>query len=433
MKHTFRGSVTDLSTISSGLQTGNVSSIEIMRVGKWNHPIYGEFEITNERLERFKDNFDSGIRKAVAIDIEHKSDEGAVGWVKELEFADGILMAKVEWTDEGAELIKKKKYRFFSPEFSDEYVDSATDAEYRDVLIGGAITNRPFFQELNELVLSDRSIETYKMAELKCPECKKLMKDKAEMDSHMKSKHPEKYNLKGGDKKMALTREELKSKLVEDPNYKPTEEDGVSEELLKEVTQEVADEAGNGGEGGEGDEGEEGKESEEEKEAREAKEAKETEDKKKKKFSEKKMVQVSEKELEELRFNANAGLKAHKQLREMSVAEEVKKFTISSDNKEGVILPKDSEKVKAFALTLGDNQRKAFFEVLSALPKGNLLNENGSGEQNTDEPITDDPSAEMDRRAKKLMSETPDKFKTYREALYEAEKQMKAEGIDVTV
>lgn len=209
-RHTFRGSVTDLSLVTPS-SDGNTSVIEILRTGTWSHPFYGEIEITNERLARFKANFDSRVRKTdLPIDREHHSDDGAVGWIKEIfhEVTDnsiGILKARVEWTEDGASDVKAKKYRYFSPEFSDEYEVASSGEIFQDVLIGGAITNRPFFEELEEVVLSDsRPFLQFSMTK----------------------------SLKGGEKTMAkLTVDQLKAKLKEDPAYKPTEEEASAEEL----------------------------------------------------------------------------------------------------------------------------------------------------------------------------------------------------------
>ncbi|CAM5398128.1 hypothetical protein AFEL58S_01992 [Afipia felis] len=61
----------------------------------------------------------------VPIDIEHatelKGPKGeaapAQGWIKKLTATNGEIVADVEWTDHGAELIRSKAYRYISPAF----------------------------------------------------------------------------------------------------------------------------------------------------------------------------------------------------------------------------------------------------------------------------------------------------------------------------
>lgn len=47
----------------------------------------------------------------------------AYGWVKEFAIRDGLVMARVDWTAEGAALITGKKYRYVSPAFNHSKAD----------------------------------------------------------------------------------------------------------------------------------------------------------------------------------------------------------------------------------------------------------------------------------------------------------------------
>ncbi len=395
----FYGSITDLIEEAPSAQT---SDIELMRLGKWDHPFYGEFEITLETLQQFKENFYADIRKRpLPIDREHRTDEGAVGWLKDVYIADdqNRLMGTVEWTDDGYRDIKAKKYRNFSPEYADEYEDPRTGMEYKNVLMGGGITNRPFFQELEEIVvLSD-----------------------PRRGSQFNSS-----SSKGGEKNM--TKEELKEKLKADPTFKPAEEDKVTDELMAETQKEIADEAaaaGDGGEGGEGDGGEgeggegEGAEGGEGKGKPAPKQA-----------SEKgKTVQMSESRVKQLEADAAMGRKAFKEMRENKMTEKIKSFTYSESNKGGSILPVSVKSAKALMFSLSEHQQKLFSEFLTSLPAVTKLFTETGKVKAVEEGGED--SNDLDTRAKKLMSEQPEKFKTYSEAAYEAEKQMKKEGKEI--
>jgi phage I-like protein len=85
------------------------------------------------------------------VDWDHKSemglfsDSGAAGWVEELAVEDGTkkrfpdagIWGRVDWTDEGASDVSKKKFRYVSP-----VVMVSKDGEAR-LLDGLALTNRP--------------------------------------------------------------------------------------------------------------------------------------------------------------------------------------------------------------------------------------------------------------------------------------------------
>ena len=137
--------------------------LEVMRVGKWNHPIYGNMEITDKDLNLFKESFDKNVRRVdIAVDIEHgetPNKGAAAGWFKELRKDAGRLLAKIEWTDLGKENVKSGKYKYFSPEFKFAYQDAETGKSYSNVLLGGGLTNRPFIKGMQPVLLSEDIVE----------------------------------------------------------------------------------------------------------------------------------------------------------------------------------------------------------------------------------------------------------------------------------
>lgn len=123
--------------------------IHALTVGKFSHPIYGPIDITPERLTRFAASVnEKTIGIDSNIDYEHKARDGkAAGWVKSAEVKGNDLYLNVEWTDPAREAIQAKQWRYFSPEFTDEWTD-AEGNKHKDVLLGGALTNRPFLKNL---------------------------------------------------------------------------------------------------------------------------------------------------------------------------------------------------------------------------------------------------------------------------------------------
>jgi phage I-like protein/cation transport regulator ChaB len=135
------------------------SDIEIMKVGSWSHPKYGNFQITEDNLNGFIRSFQENVRGIeIAIDLEHgeTSHKGAaIGWIKNLKKDNEKLLAEIEWTDLGKSMVQSKQYKYFSPEFVFQYTDLETNKKFNDVLMGGSLTNKPFIKNMAQVLLSE--------------------------------------------------------------------------------------------------------------------------------------------------------------------------------------------------------------------------------------------------------------------------------------
>ena len=139
-----------------------ISLVQVLRTGLFYHPIYGKFSITDETLSTMLRNFKEIRPKPpteLVVDWEHlssePSDKGkAAGWVKDLVKEDGCLFASVEWTDEAAAQIRTKAYRYISPEFDFNYRDKDTGKRVGPTLLAVALTNHPFIEGMEPVVLS---------------------------------------------------------------------------------------------------------------------------------------------------------------------------------------------------------------------------------------------------------------------------------------
>jgi phage I-like protein len=145
----------DLSSIQ--LSEDNTSSIQAMPLGDYQHPVHGKISFTPERVQRFADNVNNGVRgQALDIDYDHKEFSGiAAGWVQAAEASDQGLKLSVQWTPKAAEHIKAGEYRYFSPEFSDSWTHPKSGQKFDDVLFGGALTNRPFLKDIAPVNMSE--------------------------------------------------------------------------------------------------------------------------------------------------------------------------------------------------------------------------------------------------------------------------------------
>src|SRR5262245_39533640 len=156
MSTSLAGYWVDLETVQ--LSFDNESTwIQAMPLGTYNHPIWGTMTFTPERVDTFVKNFNDRVRGTdIDIDYDHKvKTDKAAGWVKAAENrgASGLWI-KVEWTPDALKALRNKEYRYFSPEYADEWTSPKGDT-YRDVLVGGALTNRPFLKDILPINLSE--------------------------------------------------------------------------------------------------------------------------------------------------------------------------------------------------------------------------------------------------------------------------------------
>lgn len=178
-----------LSDPKAGMPAAIDPAVQILRVGAFNHPKYGEFQITALILAEMKSNFDSGIRGIdIALDYFHDSDKEASGWLKSLELReDGTeLWGEVDWTPKARKMLSEREVRYFSPDFAFEWTDPETEKTYQNVLFGGGLTNRPFVKDMAAIVASEKKGETMTLAELE-----KMVLKLSEGNSDLAAKHAE--------------------------------------------------------------------------------------------------------------------------------------------------------------------------------------------------------------------------------------------------
>jgi phage I-like protein len=142
-------------------ETAQTSWIQAMPLGNYDHPIYGKIEVTPERVQRLATNVKQNARGVeLDIDYDHKAQTNeAAGWVKDAEARSDGLWLLVDWTKTAYQKIKEKAYRYFSPEFVDEWTHPKTGVVYQDVLFGGGITNRPFLKDILPINASELVLE----------------------------------------------------------------------------------------------------------------------------------------------------------------------------------------------------------------------------------------------------------------------------------
>lgn len=99
----------------------------------------------------------------IVIDYEHQTLKGgeapAAGWMQDFStiMRDGkkVLRAKLRtWTDKAKQYIANKEYRYISPVFALNAVDKKSGNKVACLLYNAALTNEPFFDELQPIISS---------------------------------------------------------------------------------------------------------------------------------------------------------------------------------------------------------------------------------------------------------------------------------------
>src|ERR1700759_1393587 len=96
--------------------------IQAFPLGTWQHPVHGEIKITPDRIKRFAENVTNGVRgQDLNIDYDHQGGEAA-GWGRAAEGrGQNGLWLSVDWSPTARTQLAEKKYRYFSPEYNDEW------------------------------------------------------------------------------------------------------------------------------------------------------------------------------------------------------------------------------------------------------------------------------------------------------------------------
>lgn len=406
--------------------------LQVLKPGKWDHPSYGMVEITDEIQQEFVANFNKDLRAhsstiGLPIDEEHYSDKGATGWIKQLiNKGNEGLFAIVEWNSKGRQLIKDAVYRFFSPEFYFQYEDPEDRRLYNNVLIGGALTNRPYFKGLNPVVLSESIIhKDMKLSEI----LKKKLADLSDAEKSFVTSH---FNELSDEEKTQMvdlkpqeTEEEKKAREEAEAKAKAeAEEKAKADEEAKKKAEEEA--KAKEGQFKEGDackmpDGKDGKMGMKDGKMQCMSEADYTASIK----ASEKSVTMSEKEVKQLREDAEAGRKAKAELAKKAMSEKVDGLIYSEKNEAGKLPATVKDKVTEFAMSLSEDQQAKFFEIVGSLPTVKMfaeLGESAFSEPGKAPKGVSEESFALDNKAKELMKAN-DKL-TYEAALTMAEKEL---------
>jgi hypothetical protein len=145
------------------LSEGRPTWVHAFPVGTYHHPVHGELHFTRVRLERIADGVNGGVRGITpALDFDHREDRAkggkAAGWIEAAEVRPDGLWIAVAFTAEALAEVRAGAWKYISPEFVTEWTHPRTGVHHRDVLLGAALTNRPFLRDLQPVAACEPAI-----------------------------------------------------------------------------------------------------------------------------------------------------------------------------------------------------------------------------------------------------------------------------------
>jgi len=139
----------------------NSTWIHALPFGQYKHPIFGVIDASLQKINGLAESVKKkirGIDPSINLNHDNNSPDGAAAWVKDSQVRSDGLWLFVEFVKDAAEKVKEKKFKYFSIEFADEWEDPEGN-KFKDVVVGGALTNRPFMKNLVPINLAESVIE----------------------------------------------------------------------------------------------------------------------------------------------------------------------------------------------------------------------------------------------------------------------------------
>lgn len=135
------------------LAEGQRRSVEtITRVASWRDQLYGQVDITPDKLGSMVRNFDARVYgQDIPINLAHNDAQGAAGFIRSLSFENGRLRGEIEWTPLGVQAVTQDGFRYFSAEYHENWKDPETEQAHGPTLLGAALTVRPRVKRLDPI------------------------------------------------------------------------------------------------------------------------------------------------------------------------------------------------------------------------------------------------------------------------------------------
>jgi hypothetical protein len=153
-----------INCLSNDIDNKYKVKIPIAKIGNWKHPVYGDLSYSEETLRELQANVEkgaAGFEPPLFIGHPRDTEGGAAaeGYLEKTERVGEVLYGVWSVNSKVYRDIEDGKYRYSSSEFITKFKDKKTGNSIGIVLVGMALTNRPFIPNLPKVVtLSEMNI-----------------------------------------------------------------------------------------------------------------------------------------------------------------------------------------------------------------------------------------------------------------------------------
>lgn len=122
---------------------------QVARTISAEHRLFGRVELTEATFAAFIKNFTAGTYgQDIYLDRNHDIGQGVAGKFTRLFSRGPVLLAELEWTDFGVKVFRDDGFKYFSVEFTDDFEHPETKQKHGPLMIGAALTPRPFIKNM---------------------------------------------------------------------------------------------------------------------------------------------------------------------------------------------------------------------------------------------------------------------------------------------
>lgn len=138
-----------LSAALNGPDASNRSIEQLARVINADHALFGPIKLDQATFASFKLNFDANVYgQDIQIDRNHNPGDGVMAKILRV-WSDGDkFLCELEWRPAGVKCFNEDGFRYFSIDFTDDYVDPETKKHHGPLLFGAALCPRPFIKNM---------------------------------------------------------------------------------------------------------------------------------------------------------------------------------------------------------------------------------------------------------------------------------------------
>lgn len=153
-----------LAAVETGPGSGLVSIEQLARPIEAQHSLFGTVRLDAKTFRSFVQNFNANtLGQEIYLDRNHNPGDGVNGVFKKLEVdSAGRLIGHLEWKPLGVKTFNEDGFKYFSIDFTDDYVNPETGKSHGPLLFGAGLVPRPFIKNMTpsagpgRLMLSDQ-------------------------------------------------------------------------------------------------------------------------------------------------------------------------------------------------------------------------------------------------------------------------------------